>query len=280
MTRRSRLSSPGPVAAGFDQAAANYDTTGTEFFVPLGARLVRHAGIAAGERVADLGCGAGAALLPAAAAAGPGGQATGIDASADMLTRARQAARDRGLAVTLTRGDARDPRLPEASLDVITASSVLQFLDMPRRAVRTWLRLLAPGGRIAVSWGMRQDPRWVPVMACLDQAVPPPAPGFEEYLRRPPFDSAAGVEQMFAEAGYARTATWPEPFTTAYTSPEQWWTACQSQAPWIVSWRHIPPARLAKARDLALDHVDSLRDGDGLIRRTLTFGCTVAFRPA
>jgi ubiquinone/menaquinone biosynthesis C-methylase UbiE len=280
MTGRSRPVPAGPVAAGFDQAAAAYDTTGTEFFAALGARLVHYAGITAGERVADLGCGAGAALLPAAAAAGPGGRVTGIDASPEMLARARKAARERGLAVTLARGDAQCPRLPEASLDVITASSVLQFLDMPRRAVRAWLRLLAPGGRVAISWGMRQDPRWVPVMACLDQAVPPPAPGFEAYLRRPPFGTAAAVEQMLTEAGYVRAATWPEPVTTGYASPEQWWAACQSQAPWIVSWRHIPQSRLAGARDQALALAEGLRDADGLIRRTLTFGCTVAFRPA
>ncbi|MGH3250306.1 MAG: class I SAM-dependent methyltransferase, partial [Trebonia sp.] len=75
----------GSAAAGFGEVAGAYDTTGTEFFCDLGGRLVGHAGIRPGDRVADLGCGAGAALIHAAVAAGPGGTVTGIDASAAML---------------------------------------------------------------------------------------------------------------------------------------------------------------------------------------------------
>lgn len=281
MTGQGRLSSAGPVAAGFDRAASAYDVTGTEFFADLGARLVAHAGIRAGERAADLGCGAGAALIPAAAAAGRGGHVTGIDASPAMLARAGRAARARGVEVTLRTGDAQDPPLPPGSLDVITASSVLQFLPRPRRAVRAWLELLAPGGRLAVSWGMRQDPAWRPVMAVLDDAVPrQSAPGFEEYLRRPPFNSAGALERVLAEAGYTGAVTRTEPITTTYGSPEQWWAACQGQAPWIVSWQHIPAGVLEAVRGTAFSLAEGLRGGDGLIRRTLTFGCTVAFRPA
>jgi SAM-dependent methyltransferase len=166
-------------------------------------------------------------------------------------------------------------------MDVITSSSVLPFLDRPRRAVRTWLDLLAPGGRLAVSWGMRQDPAWVPVMATLDNTVPRQlAPGFEEYLRRVPFNSVASLEDMLTVAGYADVVTHPEPLVTKYESAQQWWTAAQSQATWVVSWRHIPASVLPEARDRALAMVEDLRGDDGLITRTLTFGCTVASRPA
>lgn len=271
----------GPPAAGFGQVAGAYDTTGTEFFTDLGWRLVAQAGIRPGDRVADLGCGAGAALIPAAVAAGPGGQVTGIDASQAMLARAGRAARARGLRVTLMAGDVQDPPLPPGSVDVITASSVLQFLPRPRRAVRAWLELLAPGGRLAVSWGMRQDPAWLAVMAVLDDEVPrQSAPGFEEYLRRPPFDDAVSLERVLAGAGYAGAVTRAEAVTTVYASPEQWWAACRSQAPWVISWRHIPPGVLDAARRAAFALAEELRGTDGLIRRTLTFGCTTASRPA
>lgn len=271
----------GPPAAGFGPVAAAYDTTGTEFFADLGRRLVSHAGIRPGDRVADLGCGAGAALIPAAVAAGPGGQVTGVDAAQAMLARAGRAARARGLRVTLLAGDAQDPPLPPGSLDVITASSVLQFLPRPRRAVRAWFDLLAPGGRLAVSWGMRQDTAWMAVMAVLDDEVPrQSAPGFEEYLRRPPFDDAASLERVLSAAGYAGVSTRAEAVTTVYHSPEQWWAACRSQAPWVISWRHIPSGVLGAARAAAFALAEELRGTDGLIRRTLTFGCTTASRPA
>lgn len=267
-------------AAGFGQVAGAYDTTGTEFFTDLGRRLIARAGIRPGDRVADLGCGAGASLIPAAVAAGPGGQVTGIDASREMLARAGRAARARGLRVTLTAGDAQDPPLPPGGTDVITASSVLQFLPRPRRAVRNWLELLAPGGRLAVSWGMRQDPAWLAVMAVLDDEVPrQSAPGFEEYLRRPPFDDAASLERVLTGAGYTGAVTRAEAITTIYDSPQQWWAACRSQAPWVISWRHIPPGVLDAARRAAFALAEELRGEDGLIRRTLTFGCTTASRP-
>ncbi|MGH3281353.1 MAG: class I SAM-dependent methyltransferase, partial [Trebonia sp.] len=91
--------------AGFGPVAAAYDTTGTEFFTDLGRCLVACAGIRTGERVADLGCGAGAALIPAAVAAGPRGQVTGVDASPAMLARAARAARASGVNVALAAGD-------------------------------------------------------------------------------------------------------------------------------------------------------------------------------
>lgn len=270
-----------PAPAGFGPVAAAYDSGGTEFFGDLGWRLVALAGIRAGERVADLGCGAGAALVHAAIAAGPGGHVTGIDASQEMLARAGQAASDHGLTVAVTAGDAHDPPLPPGSLDVITASSVLQFLRKPRQAVRAWLPLLAPGGRLAVSWGMRQDPAWMPVMAVLDDQVPRDSgPGFEEYMRRPPFHDPAALHNVLTKAGYTGAVTYPEAVTTAYSSPEQWWEACQSQAPWVVAWQRIPRAVLPAARDRALALAGELRGTDGLIRRTLTFGITVASRPA
>ena len=62
------------VAAGFAAAADGYDATGTEFFQQMGEHLVAQAGIRPGAVVLDIGCGKGAATLPAARAAGPMGR--------------------------------------------------------------------------------------------------------------------------------------------------------------------------------------------------------------
>ena len=58
------------VIAGFTQAAARYDTGGTEFFTDMGTRLVDQAQIRPGALVLDVGCGKGAVTLPAARLAG------------------------------------------------------------------------------------------------------------------------------------------------------------------------------------------------------------------
>jgi ubiquinone/menaquinone biosynthesis C-methylase UbiE len=264
------------VAAGFDGVAGAYDTTGTEFFGELASRLVRAAGIAGWERVADVGCGKGAAALLAARAAGPGGHVTGIDTSVTMLAAARAAAREAGLTNVVFRlGNAVAPPLPPRSVHVVLASSVIQFLPRPADAARQWARLLVPGGRLAVSWGMAQDPRWLPVMETLDAAVPAPYPGIEEHLRRPPFGAPEDLHRTLAEAGFAGLRTFPGEITSVYENPGQWWDAARAQAPWVVAWRHIPDADLEPVRERAFALVERLRDNDGLIRRTLTFGCTV-----
>jgi ubiquinone/menaquinone biosynthesis C-methylase UbiE len=269
----------GEVAAGFDAAAEAYDATGTEFFAYLARRLVDLAGIPPGATVLDVGCGKGAATVPAARAAGPDGQVTGIDASAAMLAHAAAAVRRHGLAnVTLLRADATDPPLRPGSVDVLLASSVIQFLDRPEQAARRWLRLLAPGGTLALAWGRTQDPAWVPVMAALDAAVPAPARGFEAFLRRPPFDSPASLERMLSGCGYEGAVTHAEQITTVYDSEMQWWHACLGQAPWAVAWRHIPPPALQDARAEAFRLLDEIRSPDGRLIRTLGFGYTIARR--
>jgi SAM-dependent methyltransferase len=265
------------VADGFDQAAGQYDATGTEFFTGLAQRLVELAGIRPGARVVDLGCGKGPATIAAARAAGPDGHVDGIDTSPAMLEYARAAARDAALAnITWRNADAKDPPFPDASADVVVASSVIQFLDDPRRAARNWLRLLAPGGTLAVSWGIAQDPAWVPVMAVLDAAVPEPFPGFETFLRRPPFDAPGALEGMLSGCGYTGIVTHAESVTTVYDSPERWWAAAQGQAPWVVSWKHIPAPVLEAARAEAFRLLAGLRGPDGRLTRTLRFGYTLA----
>ena len=60
------------VRDAFALAAPSYDRVGPAFFQTFGRRLVELADIRPGMSVLDVGCGAGAALLPAAEAAGPG----------------------------------------------------------------------------------------------------------------------------------------------------------------------------------------------------------------
>jgi ubiquinone/menaquinone biosynthesis C-methylase UbiE len=268
-------------AAAFDAAADCYDATGTEFFTILAATLVRAAGIRPGDRVLDAGCGKGAATIPSARAAGPRGRVTALDGSPDMLAGAERAARQAGLdGIRWLHADAEDPPLPPGSLDVILASSVIQFLATPRRAARHWLALLAPGGTLAISWGLAQDPAWLPVMAVFDAAVPAPHPAFERFLRRPPFDSPAAMSRFLIGIGYTAVTTGIQPITSVYTNPRQWWDATRGQAPYLISWQHIPPDALHAAKAEAFALLESMRGPDATIRRTLQFGLTTARAPS
>jgi SAM-dependent methyltransferase len=59
---------------------------------PPGTLAMDRLGLLPGQRVVDLGCGPGRTTLELAARVGPGGQAVGVDISAEMLARGRERA--------------------------------------------------------------------------------------------------------------------------------------------------------------------------------------------
>lgn len=96
--------------------------------------------------VADLGCGTGtlSALL-----AGEGYRVTGVDLSPRMLDLARAKVPDASFLV----GDAAVPPLPEAAFDVVLCRHVLWALPDPVDALRRWVTLLRPQGRLVLIEG-------------------------------------------------------------------------------------------------------------------------------
>jgi SAM-dependent methyltransferase len=268
------------VPQAFREAAPAYDTAGVAFFAPVAARLVELAALPAGARVLDVGCGAGAVLLPAAAAVGPSGHVTGIDLAEGMLARAAAEAGRRGLTwVDVQQADAQDPPLPPASLDAVLASNVLFFLPEPALAAQRYLGLLRAGGQFAFTWNIAEDPRWVAVFDAVEAQLPDGIDGFVDFVHRWPFESVPALEGMLARGGYADVSTVTEPTLLRYQDPDQWWTSSWNQAPRVI-WQHIPPGARDAARAAAIGELERLREPDGTLTRTLTLGFTVARRPA
>ena len=218
----------------------------------MGEHLVAQAGIGPGAVVLDIGCGKGAVTLPAARAAGPGGQVTGIDLAVPMLDHARRAAEQAGLPmVTFGPGDAADPPFPDGRFDVVLAGNVVHFLTCPMTEVPGWGSLLTAGGTLAFSWNLAEDPHWVPVLAVFDTAMPSGMTGFAAMLRRRPFASVEQVQGLLAANAYQAVTTRVHTLALTYSSPQQWWAAARSQGPWAACWRHIPawpPGRRAAGR--------------------------------
>jgi len=94
---------------------------------------------AAPARVADLGCGTGtlSRLL-----VDEGYDVTGIDFSAEMVSRARAKVPE----ATFLLGDAAAPALESGGYDVVLSRHVLWAMPDPQAAVANWLALLRPGG--------------------------------------------------------------------------------------------------------------------------------------
>ena len=115
--------------------------------------------IAGGARVLDLGCGAGLDSLTAADRAGGAGHVVGMDFSASMLERARQARFESGAEqVWFCRADAERLPLPDGSIDVALVNGIFN-LNPDRAAIfRELGRVVRPGGAVYAAELILREP--------------------------------------------------------------------------------------------------------------------------
>jgi 2-polyprenyl-3-methyl-5-hydroxy-6-metoxy-1,4-benzoquinol methylase len=115
-------------------------------------RFLAMLGLSAGQKLLDVGCGAGGPVLRAAARTGC--SVVGVDVHEQAIATARTLADRRGLvgAATFFVADA-SRRLPfdDAAFDAITCIDAINHLPDRQKAVGDWVRMLKPGGRLLVT---------------------------------------------------------------------------------------------------------------------------------
>jgi ubiquinone/menaquinone biosynthesis C-methylase UbiE len=128
--------------AGWQQAAAEYDATFARASAPFVEALLDAAGVGAGMRLLDVGCGTG---VVTDAAARRGAYAVGVDFSAAMLAEARKALPQ----LQFDQADAEALPYADGSFDAVVANFAVHHVANPSNAITQARRVLRPGGQIA-----------------------------------------------------------------------------------------------------------------------------------
>ena len=111
-----------------------------------------HAGIKAGDRVLDLGSGAGNDCFVARSIVGEQGFVTGLDFTDEMLDKAKRNNVMMGYEnVEFVKGDIEQIPLPDNSYDVVISNCVLNLVPDKEKAFAEIRRVLKPGGHLCVS---------------------------------------------------------------------------------------------------------------------------------
>jgi arsenite methyltransferase len=105
-----------------------------------------------GEKVVDVGSGAGFDSFIAAGQVGSAGQVIGVDMTAEMLAKARQTATELGLGqVEFREGLAEALPVPDGWADVVISNGVINLCADKQAVFAEIFRVLRPGGRLQVA---------------------------------------------------------------------------------------------------------------------------------
>jgi ubiquinone/menaquinone biosynthesis C-methylase UbiE len=118
----------------------------------LREKMISRAHLGSGESVLDVGCGTGTLAILAKEQVGAAGSVCGIDASPEMIARARTKAHKAGVEISFEIAPAQELPFPDGRFDVALATVMLHHLARSARAqcLREIKRVLKPNGRALV----------------------------------------------------------------------------------------------------------------------------------
>ena len=129
----------------FGAAAANYAVSPVHAGGPNLDAMLTRAAPSGGERVLDVGCGAGHTAL---AFAKHVAQVVALDMTQEMLDQSARLAKQRGLAnIAFRHGFAEALPFPDGAFDIVTSRFCAHHYADPARATREAARVLRSGGR-------------------------------------------------------------------------------------------------------------------------------------
>ena len=144
---------------------------------PIAEVIIQAGAVQAGERVLDIGCGAGATSIAIARRVGAGGGVTGVDLSPQLLGVARRRAAEAGAPAEFVEADAGVATFAQP-FDVAFSRFGVMFFEAPAAAFAHIRSTLRADGRMAFAcWRPIADNPWatIPMAAIEAMLTAPPA---------------------------------------------------------------------------------------------------------
>ena len=191
---------------------------------PVLARLLERAGARPGERLLDVGCGAGTSTLALAEQVGPSGHVLGIDISEPMLALARRRAAERGLSnISFLRADAQTHAFGATAFDRVVSRFGVMFFADPAAAFRNLRGAMRPGGALCFAcWApLAENLHWRIPFEIVVRALGPPAPKPPHAPGPVAFSDVAYLRDILESAGFAAPRIVTENITIAGGSPDE-----------------------------------------------------------
>lgn len=166
------------------------------------AAVLEAASIDSGQQVLDVACGTGVLARAAFTRVGPGGAVTGIDPDPGMLALAERLAPG----VSWRVGKAETLPFEDGAFDAVLSQFGLMFFTDRIRSLSEMLRVLGPGGRLAVAvWdSLERIPAYATEVELLEQIGGTAA---ADALRRPfALGDPQELAKLFERAGATATA--------------------------------------------------------------------------
>jgi ubiquinone/menaquinone biosynthesis C-methylase UbiE len=198
-----------------------------EMFAPITQALIEDAEITTGRVVLDVATGPGEPALSIAGLVGSEGKVFGIDAVPEMVEAARREANRRGFHnASFAVAFAGNLPFPASTFDAVVSRFGVMFFPSPVDSVREMLRVLKPGGRIAMAvWHFAErNPFHYSVSQVVERYAdsPPPIPDSPDAFR---FAVRGKLLAILSNAGASATSERLLQFAIrAPISVEDFWT--------------------------------------------------------